>query len=165
MRYGIDNSNGIVTIRDEYEWLKQYLLLQQTRLKEGFESRISIQPETMEVRVHKLLIQPFIENAFMHGFRGIGRRAVLGVEIRLFDQNGLEVEIYDNGKGIPEEAVRRFNRGEFSETDGRSHIGMKNALERIRIYYGEKSKVWIESKEGQYTKVTIQIRNTTGGQE
>ena len=42
---------------------------------------------------------------------------------------------------------------------------MKNALERIRIYYGEKSKVWIESKEGQYTKVTIQIRNTTGGQE
>lgn len=81
LRYGIDNSNGIVTIRDEYEWLKQYLLLQQTRLKEGFESRISIQPEAMEVKVHKLLIQPFVENAIIHGFDGIDRKAVLGVEI------------------------------------------------------------------------------------
>lgn len=164
MRYGIDNSNGIVTIRDEYEWLKQYLLLQQARLKDGFESRISIQPETMEVRVHKLLIQPFVENAFMHGFKGTGRRAVLGVEIRLYENNGLEIEIYDNGRGIPPEMVERFNRGEFSETGTRSHIGMKNALERIKIYYGEKSKVRIESREKEYTKVMIQIQDTSGGQ-
>ena len=163
MRYGIDNSNGIVTIRDEYEWLKQYLLLQQARLKDGFESRISIQPETMEVRVHKLLIQPFVENAFMHGFKGTGRRAVLGVEIRLYENNGLEIEIYDNGRGIPPEMVERFNRGEFSETGTRSHIGMKNALERIKIYYGEKSKVRIESREKEYTKVMIQIQDTSGG--
>lgn len=164
MRYGIDNSNGIVTIRDEYEWLKQYLLLQQARLKDGFESRISIQPETMEVRVHKLLIQPFVENAFMHGFKGTGRRAVLGVEIRLYENNGLEIEIYDNGRGIPPEMVERFNRGEFSETGTRSHIGMKIALERIKIYYGEKSKVRIESREKEYTKVMIQIQDTSGGQ-
>lgn len=165
LRYGIDNSNGIVTIRDEYEWLKQYLLLQQTRLKEGFESRVSIQPEAMEVKAHKLLIQPFVENAIIHGFDGIERRAVLGVEIQLWGEHGLKIEIYDNGRGIPEETAARFNRGEFPETEGRSHIGMKNALERIKMYYGENSEVRIESREKEYTRVIIRIRDTTGGQE
>lgn len=165
LRYGIDNSNGIVTIRDEYEWLKQYLLLQQTRLKDGFESRISIQPEAMDVRVHKLLIQPFVENAVIHGFDGTERRAVLGVEIRLCGENGLEIEIYDNGKGIPQETLARFNRGDFPDTGGRSHIGMKNAMERIRMYYGENSEVQIESREKEYTKVIIRIKDTSGGQE
>lgn len=165
LRYGIDNSNGIVTIRDEYEWLKQYLLLQQTRLKDGFESRISIQPEAMDVRVHKLLIQPFVENAVIHGFDGTERKAVLGVEICRCGENGLEIEIFDNGKGIPQDALERFNRGEFPDTGGRSHIGMKNAMERIRMYYGENSDVHIESRENEYTKVTIRIRDTSGGQE
>lgn len=165
LRYGIDNSNGIVTIRDEYEWLKQYLLLQQTRLKDGFESRISIQPEAMDVKVHKLLIQPFVENAVIHGFEGIERRAVLGVEICIYRENGLKIEIYDNGRGIPPEAAARFNRGEFPEEGERSHIGMKNALERIRMYYGENSQVQVESRENEYTKVIIRIRDTSGGQE
>lgn len=165
LRYGIDNSNGIVTIRDEYEWLKQYLLLQQTRLKDGFESRISIQPEAMDIKVHKLLIQPFVENAVIHGFDGTERRAVLGVEIRLCGENGLEIEIYDNGRGIPQETLSRFNRGDFPDTGGRSHIGMKNALERIRMYYGENSEVKIESREKEYTKVIIRIKDTSGGQE
>lgn len=165
LRYGIDNSNGIVTIREEYEWLKQYLLLQQTRLKDGFESRISIQPEAMNIKVHKLLIQPFVENAVIHGFDGIERKAVLGVTIRLWGENGLEIEIYDNGRGIAGETLERFNRGEFPDTVGRSHIGMKNALERIRMYYGENSEVRIESREGEYTKVIIRIRSTAGGQE
>ncbi len=165
LRYGIDNSNGIVTIRDEYEWLKQYLLLQQTRLKEGFESRISIQPEAMEVKVHKLLIQPFVENAIIHGFDGIDRKAVLGVEIEREGEKGLKIEIYDNGRGMPEETAVRFNRGEFPDTEGRSHIGMKNALERIKMYYGENSEVRVESRENEYTKVIIRIRDTAGGQE
>ena len=165
LRYGIDNSNGIVTIRDEYEWLKQYLLLQQTRLKEGFESRISIQPEAMEGKVHKLLIQPFVENAIIHGFDGIDRKAVLGVEIEREGEKGLKIEIYDNGRGMPEETAARFNRGEFPDTEGRSHIGMKNALERIKMYYGENSEVRVESRENEYTKVIIRIRDTAGGQE
>lgn len=162
MRYGIDNSNGVVTIRDEYEWLKQYLLLQQTRLRDGFESRISIQPEAMDIKVHKLLIQPFVENAVMHGFKGIHRKAVLGVEIEARGESGLKIEIYDNGRGMPEETVARLNRGEFPETDGKSHIGMKNAMERIKIYYGASSQVHIESRENEYTRVIIRIQETSG---
>ena len=42
---------------------------------------------------------------------------------------------------------------------------MKNALERIKMYYGENSEVRIESREKEYTRVIIRIRDTTGGQE
>lgn len=66
---------------------------------------------------------------------------------------------------MPEETAARFNRGEFPDTEGRSHIGMKNALERIKMYYGENSEVRVESRENEYTKVIIRIRDTAGGQE
>ena len=55
LRYGIDNSNGITTVKMEYEWLQQYLYLQQTRLKNTFQCEISIPPEIMKWKIHKLL--------------------------------------------------------------------------------------------------------------
>ena len=106
-----------------------------------------------------------MENAVIHGFDGIERKAVLAIEIQLQGENGLRIEISDNGKGIPEETAARYNRGDFPDTEGRSHIGMKNAMERIRMYYGEDSEVRIVSRENEYTKVIIQIKDTAGGQE
>lgn len=52
MRYGINNSNGVVTLQEECEWLKQYLYLQETRLKGNFESRIIISPEARKIKIH-----------------------------------------------------------------------------------------------------------------
>ena len=70
LRYGIDNSNAVVKISREVEWLKQYLFLQQTRLKNTFECEIDVSPEVLGWNIHKLLFQPFIENAILHGFEG-----------------------------------------------------------------------------------------------
>ena len=69
LRYGITNSNGVVKIREEVEWLKQYIFLQQSRIKNTFECNINIEPELMEKPIHKLLLQPFIENAILHGLK------------------------------------------------------------------------------------------------
>lgn len=68
LRYGISDSNGVVKIRDEVEWLKQYIFLQQTKLKNSFDCHIDVEPELMDLSIHKLLLQPFIENAILHGF-------------------------------------------------------------------------------------------------
>lgn len=73
LRYGISDSNGIVKIRDEIDWLKQYIFLQQTKLKNSFECYIDVEPELMNLSIHKLLLQPFVENAILHGFEGVDR--------------------------------------------------------------------------------------------
>lgn len=156
LRYGINHSNEIVTIRQEEEWLKQYLFLQQTRLKNTFVCEVHVEPEIREAHIHKLLLQPFVENAILHGFEGVERTHQLFIQIQRSGEL-LLIEIYDNGKGIPKELVEAMNRGDFPKCAEKNHIGMENAMTRIGMYYGERAAVRIESEEDVYTRISIVI--------
>lgn len=156
LRYGINQSNEIVTVRQEEEWLKQYLFLQQTRLKNSFVCEIHVDAQVKEYHIHKLLLQPFVENAILHGFEGVDRTHRLSVQIGREEDN-LKIEIYDNGKGIPKQLVETMNRGDFPKCTEKNHIGMENAITRIGMYYGERAAVRIESEEDVYTRILITI--------
>lgn len=156
LRYGINQSNEIVTVRQEEEWLKQYLFLQQTRLKNTFVCEIHVDAQVKEYHIHKLLLQPFVENAILHGFEGVDRTHRLSVQIGREEDN-LKIEIYDNGKGIPKQLVETMNRGDFPKCTEKNHIGMENAITRIGMYYGEQAAVRIESEEDVYTRILITI--------
>ena len=156
LRYGISDSNGVVKIRDEVEWLKQYIFLQQTRLKNAFDCHINVAPELMDLTVHKLLLQPFIENAILHGFEGVDRTCSLQMEMKR-DHDFIEIKIEDNGCGIPDEIVREMNQGIFRKTEDKNHIGMENAITRLHMYYGERTRIMIHSKQGEGTLVQIRI--------
>ncbi len=156
LRYGISDSNGIVKIKDEVEWLKQYVFLQQTKCKNSFVCHINVEPEIMGLSIHKLLLQPFIENAILHGFEGVDRTHKLQMDMGR-DGDWIAIRIQDNGCGMPAEMVREMNEGIFQKTDNKNHIGMENAITRIRMYYGECAKVRIESQLGQGTQVQILI--------
>lgn len=163
LRYGISDSNGVVKIRNEVEWLKQYIFLQQTKLKNSFECHINVEPELMDLSIHKLLLQPFIENAILHGFEGVDRKYSLQMEMKR-DNDHIEIRIEDNGCGIPEEIVREMNQGIFRKTEDKNHIGMENAITRLYMYYGEETKVVIRSRQGEGTLIQIRIP-VTGGNE
>ena len=156
LRYGITNSNGVVKICEEVEWLKQYIFLQQTRLKNTFECRMNVEPELMELSIHKLLLQPFIENSILHGFEGVSRKHILRVELSRKD-NYIYISIEDNGCGMTKTMVQSINSGNFGQAESKNHIGMENAITRIRMYYGEKTKVNIQSELDRGTKVDIWI--------
>lgn len=156
LRYGISDSNGVVQIREEVDWLKQYVFLQQTKLKNAFDCQIHVQPELLELPIHKLLLQPFIENAILHGFEGVDRAYRLQLDMTC-DGDFVKIRIEDNGCGIPEEIVGEFNKGIFRKTDDKNHIGMENAITRIRMYYGERAVVRIESRLGAGTAVEVRI--------
>lgn len=156
LRYGIDNSNAVVKISREVEWLKQYLFLQQTRLMNTFECNIQVSPEVFEWKIHKLLFQPFVENAILHGFEGKKGTHILEIAI-VPEQEKLMIEIRDNGKGIPEALVEQMNRGIYPENQGKNCIGMENAITRLKMYYGTEGTVRIESKVGEYTKIQLFI--------
>lgn len=174
LRYGLDNSNGTVTIQEEYEWLKKYLFLQQTRMKNKFECEIHIAPEVMQYRIHKLLLQPFVENALLHGFDRRSSENNSGAENTLSlsgsrnrtdqliisvseEKEMLKIRIYDNGKGMPQELVDQINQGIFPKTTEKSHIGMENAISRIHMYYGAQGRVQLQSTENMFTCVEIEI--------
>lgn len=156
LRYGITNSNGVVKISEEVQWLKQYIFLQQNRLKNAFECNMRVEPELMDLPIHKLLLQPFIENAILHGFEGVSRTHVLNVEMRR-EEDTICIKIEDNGCGMTEDMVWEVNHGIFGNAESKRHIGMENAITRIRMYYGEKAVVRIESEADQGTRVNICI--------
>lgn len=156
LRYGISDSNGVVKIKDEVEWLKQYIFLQQTKLKNSFDCHINVQPELMNLTIHKLLLQPFVENAILHGFEGVERTYCLRMEM-VRESDFIKIGIEDNGCGMPKEIVREMNQGIFRKTEDKNHIGMENAITRLHMYYGEKTRILIRSKQGEGTRVQIWI--------
>jgi two-component system, sensor histidine kinase YesM len=155
LRYGIDGSNGVVEIRQEVQWLKNYVSLQRTRLKGAFEFALDVDPSAMDCRIHKLLFQPFVENSIVHGFRGLDGRRVLSVSIRK-EGARVRIEVADDGKGMAEGALSEIEAGAPPEAGGKGHIGMRNAIARIKMYYGPEASVAVESAPGKGTRVLIE---------
>lgn len=155
LRYGINDSNAVVTIRTEMEWLEQYIHLQQARLKDTFEFNVSVEPDVLDYKIHKLLLQPFVENSIIHGFAKKRGKHILSITIKQSDM--LEISIVDNGGGMSEEQVEMINSGQFRHYDDKYHIGMENAFQRIKLYYGEEACVNVISESGQSTTVYIRL--------
>lgn len=154
LRYGINNSNGTVTVLEEAEWLKQYIFLQQMRLKNAFACEVNIEPECERIKIHKLLLQPFVENSILHGFSNTESTYRLGISVKK-EENWLKIQIEDNGKGIEPEMLKQIQEGNLQKTSDRNHIGMENAITRIRMYYEDRAKIQVESKVNEGTTVTL----------
>ncbi|WP_028235689.1 cache domain-containing sensor histidine kinase [Pseudobutyrivibrio sp. MD2005] len=155
LRYAISDSNAAVKMSDEIEWLKKYIYLQQVRLKNKFSCNIDVAMDANDVMIHKLLLQPFVENAIIHGFEDNQSICSLSIIAKLEEQ--LIIIIEDNGKGMSGDIVERFNSMDILQDDNKHHIGMANAITRLNMYYGDQGKVQIESKLGAGTKVTIRV--------
>ena len=154
LRYAITDSNGTVCIRDEIEWLKKYIYLQQFRLKNKFVRVIEVAPELLDVKIHKLLLQPFIENAIIHGFDGEQDEYILEVYISR-EKNNLVIIIRDNGSGMSSDLVNRINNGQTIKTEGKNHIGMDNAIMRLNMYCEGQAKVMVTSEINKGTEVKL----------
>ena len=154
LRYAITDSNGTVCIRDEIEWLKKYIYLQQFRLKNKFVRVIEVAPELLDVKIHKLLLQPFIENAIIHGFNGEQDEYILEVYISR-EKNNLVIIIRDNGSGMSSDLVNRINNGQTIKTEGKNHIGMDNAIMRLNMYCEGQAKVIVTSEINKGTEVKL----------
>jgi two-component system sensor histidine kinase YesM len=161
LRYAIDRSNQIVTVKDEIEWLKKYIYLQQTRLKNTFQCNVHVEPQILNEKIHKLLLQPFVENAIIHGFEGEKGPHYLTISIE-HKNSEMTIRLQDNGKGMKKQLIDMFNAGDFSVDGQKSHIGIMNAISRIQMYYGEKAKVHISSVLNQGTIVEIHIATERG---
>lgn len=155
LRYGIEGSNRVVTVHEEIAWLRQYISLQQIRLKNSLDVRIDAPPELMDLPIHKLLFQPFVENAILHGFEGV--RHTHRLEISLAAEDGeLQVTICDNGRGMTAAQCAALENGEEAE-GGKHHIGVKNALQRMRMYYGRQVHIKVESALDEGTRIILRL--------
>lgn len=143
----IGSLNEKHSVADEVDYLKNYGFINQMRYGEKIKIRYLIQPESLQCEMPKLFIQPFVENAFFHGFT-TKTEGHIQILVYLKDDQ-LVCEVVDNGDGMltdPKEKRHHF-----------SGIGIENVRERIRLLYGKDYGVEIDSKIGKGTKVRITL--------
>lgn len=127
LRYTLQNAHKQeVPLREELEFLELYLDLQQMRFSDRLEVKMDIDPDSLEIIVPNLILQPLVENALRHG---IAQRISAGlIKITTRCENGmLQVKVYDNGLGLQENWQLENNAG----------IGLANVRERLHQIYGE----------------------------
>ncbi|MCM3714454.1 sensor histidine kinase [Alkalihalobacillus oceani] len=156
LRYSLEPASTRSTLKDEIKQIQNYLLLQKARYEEELEIKIDIDEEVQSCHILRLLLQPIVENAFVHGFYDQDEKRI---SIRGFKQEGhLIIEISDNGCGMKQETVARIlGKNTSSMADTKKRIGIHNVIRRIELVYGEGSFLEIESEEGKGTKVRMTL--------
>ena len=144
LRHTVYNMNCVVPLQDEICWMQNYLDLQKSRFHGRFSYHISDLTKGGRIYIHKLLLQPFLENALIHGFESLPRKGCLEIACRIIGKTHLLLQVTDNGCGIPEETVREIN---LLFTTGRSAftgIGLTNIAYRTKGYYPH-SRIFVSS--------------------
>lgn len=166
LRYSINESNKVAPLWQEMDWLDKYISLYQMRYNNGFQCNCNIDESIKNVYIHKLLLQPFLENSILHGFKGMETGGMINIDIMQLDgENSISIIIEDNGKGMPPDLVKLYNnRNTAIQDDGRK-IGMHNAFSRIDMYYGEAASWNVNSIENMGTVITLKLPIIDWGNE
>ncbi|KYG27691.1 sensor histidine kinase [Alkalihalobacillus trypoxylicola] len=148
----LGNVSETVSIEQEIENLKNYVLINQKRYGNRISVNYFVEQDSDSYLIPKLILQPFVENAFFHGFN---QKQNGSITIMIWKENELLLcEIIDNGDGMdiaPSDALpsKKKKKHQFSG------IGIRNVHERLQMLYGETYGVEMTSSLGEWTKVRI----------
>lgn len=151
----------IVTLGEELEMCRVYLELLRIRYEGRLVTQIELEPEIRDCPMIKLLVQPVVENYFVHGFRSSEEDNRICVTARR-EQEYILITVTDNGTGISpsrlEEIRRTLDGAAASGVDKvYASIGLMNVHERIVLNYGPGYGLTIASQEGRGTEVCLKI--------
>lgn len=140
LRYSISDIDGMVCVSEEGEWLNKYLFLQQKRFGDKFTFSIQIPEEVQMILIHKMLLQPIIENCVVHGMEEIKEKGIISVVAAINQSGKLQFSIKDNGKGMDEKTLSKLNNNKEN-----GNIGTNNVKARLESYYGKEAAIWYHS--------------------
>ncbi len=150
-------SISFYTVREELDVLDSYLYLMKIRYSDGFEVVYDIDETCLDCKVPRLILQPIVENSIVHGLAekedDIGH---LTVRLKA-SGDSLIFTVEDDGRGMTEEEIRQLlTPRERAEGDNTS-IGVENVLSRLKLNFGSRYGIRMESQPGQYTKTILTI--------
>ncbi|GGD58054.1 sensor histidine kinase [Paenibacillus nasutitermitis] len=157
---GLSNGRDWVTLEDELTHMKMYLAIQQKCYDTLFDYRIEIGSGVyLSSIVLKIMLQPLVENAIVHGFRNIenGGRIVIAIHTEAAQ---LVLSVKDNGCGMDVADVYRNMR--YAATSKKGYA-LNNIAHRLQLYYGEQARMELSSTPGGGAEVVLRLPVTEGG--
>ena len=147
-----------VTVREEKSHIESYLEIQKFRYADILDYAINIPEEMDGFSLMKLMLQPIVENALYHGIKNKRGRGFIRVSGRMGDGE-LFFIVEDDGIGMRQKELDRMRKlisGEITEELPHG-FGIANVAQRIRLHYGEKYGIEVESAYGEGCRVTVRI--------
>jgi two-component system, sensor histidine kinase YesM len=154
-RISINRGEEIITIRNELEHARNYLTIQEIRYQDKFDWEITADPEVLECKTLKLILQPLIENAIYHGIERTVDKGRIRITASIQDQKVL-LQVIDDGLGMSPETLKKVLSSE-PKNGGGYGVGVKNVHERIQLYYGKEYGLQILSELDEGTTVNIEL--------
>lgn len=150
-RISISRGHELIPIRSELQHAESYLQIQSYRYKNQFRYVFDVEEGCLDYLCNKITLQPIIENAIYHGINGLVDQGEIRVGVR-FRGEDILFTVEDNGTGMDEEQIRAVMSKERSDRAG---IGVKNVNDRLKIYFGPRYGISIESAPDEGTRVHI----------
>ena len=162
LRIGISKGKELITIEEEVEHVRSYLIIQKTRYMDKFDFAINIEPDILKLRIIKIILQPIIENAIYHGIKKKKTSGHIKINGSLNGKN-IVLQVIDDGIGMTKERINEVFKNDCSKFPN-SGIGISNVNQRLKLYFGDKYGLSCTSKEKEGTKIDIIIPKVNGDQ-
>jgi len=147
LRSAIDNNRDTVTLKESLDLVESYLVIQKIRYGQRLSFEIRSDSDLYELPIPKLIIQPVVENAVIHGLEQKVEPGRVEIEVRKVSES-LLIEVKDDGLGLSEGKFRDESCG----------VGLSNVKKRLFLTYGEACSLTIENREDiRGTRVLISI--------
>ncbi|MDD4056569.1 MAG: sensor histidine kinase [Bacilli bacterium] len=159
-RISISRGRNIITIKDELEHARSYLIIQSFRYADAFKYEFDVEEEVLEYTTMKLILQPLIENAIYHGLKNRIDEGLIKISVHR-EQDNIVFTVSDNGYGMKEEKIAQLYTNFYNPhlNDG---VGLKNVYLRLVLYYGKEADLQITSEldEGTTIKIIIPMKRS-----
>lgn len=159
-RQYVEWGEDLIEVSKEIKFVEAYLELQKYRFGDRLSYELDVDDDCMDVRIPKLTIVTFAENACVHGIESKSSNGWVFVRVHMADGR-LVIEVEDTGGGMDEATVANMleegRNVSIEKIKNKKHVGVYNALLRLKIFTDDKSEFVIESEEGVGTLVQIII--------
>ena len=151
-------SGYFVSIENEIKYTNEYVNILALRYGDLFDIEWDIDESILSYTIIKICLQPIIENAVYHGIKQKNDKGLIKIK-GLCNDNNIILIVSDDGIGIEKDALDELNKtlSETSFTNEKSHIGLSNVNQRIKIIFGDSYGIHVESTVGVGTDVYVTI--------
>jgi len=161
-RFVVYHNPEQVTLAEEFKHIETYLEIQKLRYPDTLMYTILLPDQLKMVPIPPLVIQPFVENCLLHGFKDEHPFDKIKVKIcvELAEDANMKtiiLTVADNGKGFTAEALHYFEKLDRHENSWSGHVGIWNVYQRIKLVYRDQAKLTFTNQDEGGAKVTIQI--------
>ena len=160
IRASISNKKSIITIEQELDYVKNYIYIQHIRYKDRFDIIYDIDESLLKQAVPKLIIQPIVENAIIHGIENSKNKNLLYISVKR-ENECIIIIVKDTGIGMTDEKVSELLKeplnAEGDEQKAHTNLGLYAVHKRIQLMYGDLYGLTVQSQAGEGTTVTLHI--------